>query len=344
MVVPARLTRPCSVEQVSFVDNISGVLDEGSQHREGTVPEIDRSVTASQRPPVKIDPELTEGDQPILVHPPGLSASVSWVVLLDESAVLLVTMGESVEVVMRRDLLVLFALCLVAAGGSIAAEAPPSDVIPVDGGEVVLSFLGHGTLMLEHGGKVVHIDPWSRQADYKNLPDADLVLITHHHRDHLDPAAIAEIRGAETVVIGSPEVCAAVDGCRTLRNGESTEAIGIQIRAVPAYNLVHRRDNGEPFHPKGRDNGYIVEVAGKTIYFAGDTENTPEMKALTGIDIAFLPMNLPYTMTPEMVADAARAFRPRILYPYHYGDTDPDELAKLLANEKDIEVRIRPLR
>jgi L-ascorbate metabolism protein UlaG (beta-lactamase superfamily) len=107
---------------------------------------------------------------------------------------------------------------------------------------------------------------------------------------------------------------------------------------------VHQRDSGEPFHPKGQGNGYVIAFGDQRVYVAGDTENTPEMKALKGIDIAFLPMNLPYTMTPEMVADAARAFRPRILYPYHYGDTNPNLLVRLLDGEKGIEVRVRSMK
>jgi L-ascorbate metabolism protein UlaG (beta-lactamase superfamily) len=104
------------------------------------------------------------------------------------------------------------------------------------------------------------------------------------------------------------------------------------------------RPNGDPYHPKGNGNGYVIHFGDTSVYVAGDTENTPEMKALEGIDVAFLPMNLPYTMTPEMVADAARAFRPHILYPYHFGDTDPQELVRLMEGEDGIEVRVRDLR
>jgi len=106
---------------------------------------------------------------------------------------------------------------------------------------------------------------------------------------------------------------------------------------------LHVLETGEPFHPQGRDNGYVIAFGDKRVYVAGDTENTPEMKALKNIDIAFLPMNLPYTMTPEMVADAARAFKPRILYPYHYGQTDPARLVNLLKDSPEIEVRVRKM-
>ena len=128
-----------------------------------------------------------------------------------------------------------------------------------------------------------------------------------------------------------------------MHNGEHQPVCGLPIEAIPAYNLVHMRDNGQPFHPKGAGNGYIITFSDIKVYIAADTENIPEMKSLSGIDVAFLPMNLPYTMTPEMVADAAIAFKPAILYPYHYGSTDTSKLFELLRNAKGIEVRIRKM-
>jgi L-ascorbate metabolism protein UlaG (beta-lactamase superfamily) len=129
-----------------------------------------------------------------------------------------------------------------------------------------------------------------------------------------------------------------------MQNGDVRTVGGVTIEAVPAYNLVHMRDSGEPFHPKGNGNGYLVTFGDKRVYIAGDTENIPEMKALKNTDIAFLPMNLPYTMTPEMVADAARMFRPRVLYPYHTGETEVAKLAALMKDQKDTEVRIRNMK
>ena len=134
-----------------------------------------------------------------------------------------------------------------------------------------------------------------------------------------------------------------IPGGLVMKNGEMKTVAGLTIEAVPAYNLVHKRDSGEPFHPKGRGNGYVITFGDKRVYVAGDTENTPEMKALKNIDIAFLPMNLPYTMTPEMVADAARAFKPKVLYPYHFGKTDTTRLAALLQGNPEIELRIRKM-
>ena len=134
-----------------------------------------------------------------------------------------------------------------------------------------------------------------------------------------------------------------IKNCIVMKNGETKTVEGFKIEAVPAYNIKHKRKSGEPFHIKGEGNGYILTLGNKRVYIAGDTENTPEMKALKNIDVAFLPMNIPYTMTPEMVADAARAFRPAILYPYHFRGTDTNKLVEILKNEKDIDVRIRDL-
>ncbi len=128
-----------------------------------------------------------------------------------------------------------------------------------------------------------------------------------------------------------------------MNNGDVKTVMNIKVEAVPAYNIVNKRDNGQAFHPKGDGNGYVLTFGDKRVYIAGDTENTPEMKALKNIDVAFLPMNLPFTMTPEMVADAAKAFKPKVLYPYHYGETDTSKLVKLLQNS-GIEVRIRSLK
>ncbi len=232
---------------------------------------------------------------------------------------------------------------MVAAVAAIAAPFE-QDVLPTTAGDLTITFVGHGTLILAVDGTVIHVDPYSRLADYDTLPKADLVLVTHGHGDHLDPPAIAAVRKESTVVIADPASAATLDGARALANGESATVGAIAILAVPAYNLLHRRASGAPYHPRGEGNGYVLAFGGIRVYIAGDTENTPEMKALENIDVAFLPMNLPYTMTPEMVADAARAFRPRILYPYHYGDTDPNRVVELLRDLDGTEVRVRPMR
>lgn len=225
-----------------------------------------------------------------------------------------------------------------------AQETPREDTIPTSSGDLTITFLGHATLMFRYGGKVIHVDPVRAEADYSKLPKADLILVTHEHGDHLDPATIERIRKPDTRIVVSRSCAGKVPGAAVMTNGEIRDEEGLRIEAVPAYNLVHMRSPGVPYHAKGDGSGYIVTFGNVRVYIAGDTENTPEMKALRDIDIAFLPMNLPYTMTPEMVADAARAFRPRILYPYHYGRTDPQKLVHLLADQPGIEVRVRDLR
>ena len=207
-------------------------------------------------------------------------------------------------------------------------------------------FIGHGTLMFKFNGMVIHIDPVMREADYKKMPDADLILVTHEHGDHLDITAINHILKKETTVVMT-EICRdqLEDFAATvMKNGDRLTFQGIGIEAFPAYNIKHMRSAGKPFHPKGEGNAYLLTFGDTRVLIGGDTENIPELKVLRDVKVAFLPMNLPYTMTPEMVADLARAIRPEILYPYHYGNTDPQELVELLKGEEGIEVRIRDLR
>ena len=237
------------------------------------------------------------------------------------------------------------AMLVVLAVSDVHGQATfEEDVIPTAGGDLTITFIGHGTLMFSFDGKVIHVDPVGREADYSTMLKADLILVTHEHGDHLDLDAIEAIRTDRTVLIYSPSCEGRVNGAIVMENGETRTELGIGIEAVPAYNLVHMRDSGQPYHPKGNGNGYVITFADKRVYVAGDTEVHPEMKALEDIEIAFLPMNLPYTMTPEMVAEAAKAFRPRILYPYHYGRTDPNELLELLEGVEGVEVRIREMR
>lgn len=225
-----------------------------------------------------------------------------------------------------------------------AQEKFETDVIKTTAGDLTITFIGHGTLIFTFGGKVIHVDPYGQLADYGKLPKADLILITHEHRDHFDPKALSFIRTEKSVMILSDTLAKQVEGGIVMKNGEVRSIEGLRIEAVAAYNMVHKRGDGTPFHPKGNGNGYVITFGDKKIYVAGDTENIPEMKDLKDIDVAFLPMNIPPTMTPEMVTDAAKAFKPKILYPYHYGDTEPSKLVELLKDTKEIEVRIREMK
>jgi L-ascorbate metabolism protein UlaG (beta-lactamase superfamily) len=235
-------------------------------------------------------------------------------------------------------------LAVTLSVGARAQGAFETDVIPTSAGDLKVTFIGHGTLMFTFGGKVIHVDPFSKLADYSKLPKADMLLLTHEHADHLDPEALSKVRTDKTELVLTETCAAKVKGGTVMHNGDTKTVGELKIEAVPAYNVVHKRDNGQPFHPKGVGNGYIITFGDKRVYVAGDTEDTPEMKALKNIDIAFLPMNLPYTMTPQMVADAAGAFKPKILYPYHTGETDVSKLTALMKGQEGTEVRVRSMK
>jgi L-ascorbate metabolism protein UlaG (beta-lactamase superfamily) len=232
-------------------------------------------------------------------------------------------------------------LCLFSTGA--LAMKFNTDTLRSSAGPIQITCIGHGTLMLTVGDKIIHIDPVSQCADYSLLPKADIILITHEHEDHLDAKAIAAIRKSSTKIITSKVGVEALGEGTRLNNGDTMTVDGIGITAVPAYNIVHLYKAKVPYHPKGRGNGYVLLIGGKKFYIAGDTENIPETASLTNIDVAFLPMNLPYTMTPAMCADAALRVKPTILYPYHLGETNVEELVKLLTGHPEIEVRIRKM-
>lgn len=240
--------------------------------------------------------------------------------------------------------LILLILFLMGIANAANAQAQfETDIIATDVGDLKITFIGHGTLIFTFNGKVIHVDPYGKLADYSILPKADIILITHEHSDHFDLSAIKILRTNQTKLVFTETCAQKISGGMIMKNGEMQTIQGIKIEAVPAYNIIHKRDDGQLFHPKGIGNGYILTFGNKRVYVAGDTENIPEMKRLQKIDLAFLPMNLPYTMTPEMVADAVKLFRPKILYPYHYGNTNTSKLVELLKDEQEIEVRIRKM-
>jgi L-ascorbate metabolism protein UlaG (beta-lactamase superfamily) len=218
-----------------------------------------------------------------------------------------------------------------------------SDVIKTRAGDLKITFIGHGSLCFTYSGRTIYIDPFGQLADFSLLPKADFIFITHQHQDHFDSAAIGQLRQKNTQLFLSAFCQPTPPDGRILKNGEQLALPDLDVTVVPAYNIVNKRDNGVPFHPRGEGNGYVFAFPGLRVYVAGDTENIPEMAALQDIDIAFLPMNLPYTMTPEMAALAARAIKPHMLYPYHFGSSDPQALAGLLKNFPEIELRIRKM-
>jgi L-ascorbate metabolism protein UlaG (beta-lactamase superfamily) len=228
------------------------------------------------------------------------------------------------------------ALLLSLAAGIAFAAAP--EEFATSAGTLRLTPIQHASLMIQAGGKVLYVDP--AMGSYDGLPAADYILITHIHFDHMAPAVVDKLRKPGTVILGPKTVAAAVTGCTVISNGESKTLGPFIVEAVPAYNLK-RRDpaTGEFFHPKGRDNGYVVTYGGKRFYFSADTEGVPEMRALKNVDVAFICMNLPYTMPPEEAADVVRAFHPAVVYPYHYRGSDLAIFTKALAGT-GIEVRL----
>jgi L-ascorbate metabolism protein UlaG (beta-lactamase superfamily) len=244
---------------------------------------------------------------------------------------------------MEKLILSVCILLMTLVTVAVAEQKFEADTIKTSAGDLKITFIGHGTLMFSFQGKIMHVDPFGEMADYTKLPKADIILLTHDHRDHLDPKALGILRTEKTVIVLTQTCAKQMEGGVVMNNGDLKTIEGLKIEAVPAYNIVHKRDTGQPFHPKGIGNGYVMTFGDKRVYVAGDTENIPEMKELKNIDIAFLPMNLPFTMTPEMVADAAKAFKPKILYPYHYSKTDPSNLLNLMKDMKEVEVRIRKM-
>jgi L-ascorbate metabolism protein UlaG (beta-lactamase superfamily) len=244
---------------------------------------------------------------------------------------------------MKRIIVLLTFLAMILSVSCGSKGGFMTDTFKTKSGELKITFIGHGTLMMQFGDKIIHVDPVTSttSADYSKLPKADLILVTHEHYDHLEVKTIELISKENTQVVINKNSQKDFDKGIVMKNGDVKDFFNIKVEAVPAYNLVHKRDNGAPFHPKGEGNGYVLTFDDLRVYVAGDSENFPEMKDLKNIDIAFLPMNLPYTMTPEMVFEGVKLFNPKILYPYHFGDTDTSIIVNLLKDNKDVDVRIR---
>lgn len=206
--------------------------------------------------------------------------------------------------------------------------------------DVVITFIKHGSLMLTYDDIYIQVDPVSMFADYKTFPKADFILITHEHADHLDSVAINHLTKSNTRIIINQSSRDIISKGDVINNGENWKLRNdIFLEAVPAYNTTKGR---EKFHPRHRDNGYILTINNFRIYIAGDTEDIPEMKNLKDINAAFLPVNQPYTMTVDQAVNAAQMFSPRILYPYHFSDTDVRMIKSRLENS-GIEVRLRKM-
>ena len=226
------------------------------------------------------------------------------------------------------------------AAGAHAQMAHPVQTFDTSAGPVKITPVYHASLEIEAGGKIIIIDP-AKPANFAGLPQADLILITDIHGDHLDADMIKAESKAGTEIIAPAAVAKTVTTAKVIGNGEKTTWGAWTIEAIPMYNTTPSRGPkpGKLFHDKGRGNGYVLTYGGKRFYFSGDTEGIPEMRALKNIDVAFICMNLPYTMTPDEAADAVKAFHPKVAIPYHYKGQDTTVFKKALEGT-GIDVRL----
>jgi L-ascorbate metabolism protein UlaG (beta-lactamase superfamily) len=233
---------------------------------------------------------------------------------------------------------ILFGMFGLLASESPAWGAAQPQVFDTSAGPVKVTPLNHASTLLEAGGKVIYLEP-AKPVNLSGLSTADLILITDIHGDPMDPDAIKAISKPGTEIISSPAVAQTVTTAKPISNGETKTWQAWTIEAIPAYNVKRGPAPGKLFHDKGRGNGYVLTYGGKRFYFSGDTEGVPEMRALKNIDVAFVCMNLPYTMPPEEAADAVKAFHPKIVIPYHYRGSDLTVFQKALQGT-GIEVRL----
>jgi L-ascorbate metabolism protein UlaG (beta-lactamase superfamily) len=231
-----------------------------------------------------------------------------------------------------------FAVLLIALASFVHTAAAQTQTFPTSAGPVKITPLNHASTLIEAGGKVLYLDP-AKPAKLADLPKADLILITDIHGDHMDPDSIKAVSRDGTEIFAPPAVVQTVTTAKPIANGETKVWGAFSIEAIPAYNLKRGPAPGKFFHDKGRGNGYVLNYGGKRFYFSGDTEGVPEMRALKNIDVAFICMNLPYTMPPEEAADAVKAFHPKIVIPYHYRGSDLSIIQKALEGT-GIEVRL----
>jgi L-ascorbate metabolism protein UlaG (beta-lactamase superfamily) len=244
----------------------------------------------------------------------------------------------------------LVAILLVAPTAHLWADSSnhQSDVIQTSRGELRITPIYHGSVMLEFGGKVIHVDPWSK-GDFTGFPPADLIVITHTHQDHLDRTMVDKLKKPETIIVAPPAVidtlnCAPACGiAEAISDSEHRTVMGIEFEGVPMYNLVFGSGPGKPYHHKGIGSGYILNFGDTRVYFSGDTECTQEMKALKNINVAFLAMNPPRTETPLEAAECVKAFKPKTVYPYHYRGSNLEDFSGALKDTPGVEIRIRKL-
>jgi L-ascorbate metabolism protein UlaG (beta-lactamase superfamily) len=222
-------------------------------------------------------------------------------------------------------------------GGTTTGAA--TDTFDTSAGPLKVTPIHHASVLFEYGGKEIYVDPWT-EGKLDGLPKADYIFITDIHPDHLDAAAIDKLKKDGTILVGPPAVNEKRPMSVVLKNGESHDFGAFKVDAIPMYNLTRGPEAGKLFHDKGRGDGYVITFGDKRVYLSGDTECTPEMKALTKIDVAFVCMNLPYTMPPSEAAECVKAFKPKVVFPYHFRGQDPNAFAALVKAE-GVETRVR---
>jgi L-ascorbate metabolism protein UlaG (beta-lactamase superfamily) len=230
------------------------------------------------------------------------------------------------------------ALLLTTSLATPAMAADQTQTFATSRGAVAITPINHATARITAGADTIYIDP-AKPAKIDGLAPGGLILITDIHGDHMDADDVKALSNANTMVIAPAAVQKTITQAHVLANGASMDWHGWKITAVPMYNITHNQPSGQPYHDKGRGNGYVLSYGGKNFYFAGDTEGVPEMRALKDIDVAFIPMNLPYTMTPTEAADAVKAFHPKVAIPYHYKGQDINQFKQALAGS-GVDVRL----
>jgi L-ascorbate metabolism protein UlaG (beta-lactamase superfamily) len=235
-------------------------------------------------------------------------------------------------------LLMMLGACASLSAAMGAQGSRPTQTFETSNGPVRITPIYHASLMIDAGGKIVYLDP-AKPSDFAGLPRADLILLTDIHGDHMDPASIAAVSKPSTEIWAPAAVAKTVTTAKVISNGETKTWGALTIEAIPMYNIKRGPSAGALYHDKGRGNGYVLTYGGKRFYFSGDTEGIPEMRALKNIDVAFVCMNLPYTMPPEEAADAVKEFHPKVVIPYHYRGSDLSVFEKGLAGT-GIEVRL----
>jgi L-ascorbate metabolism protein UlaG (beta-lactamase superfamily) len=241
----------------------------------------------------------------------------------------------------RFTLIILLFVIILPARAQIQFDR---DVIQTSAGDLEITFIGHGTLMFRFEGLVIHVDPWSQVGDYAKMPKADIILLTHNHADHLDPKAIELAKTDKTTLIYTQQCADSYPGGVVMRNYMTWKVKGLLIEAVPAYCLIPRTDPRSKPHTQGECNGYILRFGDKRVYIASETENIPELKEVRDIDIAFIAMDSIFNLSPVEAIDAVKAFKPKVIYPYHYASADLTPFIDAFKGNPDIEVRVRDMK